>query len=219
MGTQSDHGRLITDAAEAALLPIGCRRKGQSRTWYTDEGYWGIWIEFQPSGWSKGSYLNIGVIWLWRPKPSVAFSYRPAEFISYESKTQFAPLVERMAGQAAQEVQALRVKLLSFESVLDFIKSRATRDGWPIYDAAIACALAGKVSAAQEFFNRIQAWQTDGYEWQLELKSEAEALSGLLNQPSKFRSTILATIERNRKLMRFSVDARCLDELDSIVVQ
>jgi len=163
------HGQLIAEAAKAALLPLGCRRKGRSRVWYSDQHYWAIWVEFQPSGWSKGSYLNAGAMWLWRPKPSVAFSYRPVDFIPYESNKQFAPLVERMAARAAQEVQALRLKLPSFASVMNFIKNRATRDSWPTYDAAVACALAGEISAARQFFNWIQAWQTGGYEWQVEL--------------------------------------------------
>ncbi len=120
------HGQMIARAAKAALLPLGCRRKGKSRVWYADQRYWAIWIEFQPSGWSKGNYLNIGVMWLWRPKPSVAFSYRPADFAPFETEEQFAPLIARMAVLAAQEVHTLRGKLSSFASVLDFIKSRAT---------------------------------------------------------------------------------------------
>ena len=65
MAKQNEHGKLIAAAAKAALLPLGCRRKGQSRCWYSDERFWCIFIEFQPSGWSKGSYLNAAATWLW----------------------------------------------------------------------------------------------------------------------------------------------------------
>lgn len=112
-----------------------------------------------------------------------------------------------------------RGKLSSFARVLDLIKSRAIRDGWPIYDAAIACGLAGEVSASKEFFDRVHAWRTDGYEWQEKLKSEAGSLAAILKQPKQFRSTILAAIARNRNLMRLSPDPHCLDELDSIIGQ
>jgi hypothetical protein len=49
MSKQNEHGKLIAAAAKAALLPLGCRRKGQSRCWYSDERFWYIFIEFQPS--------------------------------------------------------------------------------------------------------------------------------------------------------------------------
>ena len=57
---QNLHGRLIAAAAKRHLSPLGCRRKGQSRFWSADHGFYQIGIEFQPSGWSKGSYLNEG---------------------------------------------------------------------------------------------------------------------------------------------------------------
>jgi hypothetical protein len=65
MATQNEHGRLIAAAAKAALLPLGCRRIGQSRVWYSDERFWAVSIEFQPSAWRKGSYLIVGVTLFW----------------------------------------------------------------------------------------------------------------------------------------------------------
>lgn len=64
MAKQNEHGKLIAAAAKAALLPLGCVRKGQSRCWFSDERYWYIFIEFQPSSWSEGTYFNIFPIWL-----------------------------------------------------------------------------------------------------------------------------------------------------------
>ena len=51
MAKQNEHGRLIAAAAKAARAPLGCKRKGQSRLWFSDERYWLITVEFQPSGW------------------------------------------------------------------------------------------------------------------------------------------------------------------------
>jgi hypothetical protein len=53
------HDRIIADAAKAALGPLGFKRKGRSRTWLADHGWWLTVVEFQPSAWSKGSYLNV----------------------------------------------------------------------------------------------------------------------------------------------------------------
>src|SRR2546426_11816134 len=106
MGKPNEHGRLIAAAAKTALLPLGCRRKGQSRLWYSDQRFWIISIEFQPSAWSKGSYLNVGAAWLWHARTGFGFDagYRVADFISFESQEQFAPLIEQMAARASQEV-------------------------------------------------------------------------------------------------------------------
>ena len=75
MAKQNEHGRLIAAAAKAALAPLGCKRKGQSRFWYSDQRFWIISIEFQPSGWAQGSYLNVGENWLWYPGAFWGFSY------------------------------------------------------------------------------------------------------------------------------------------------
>src|SRR6202000_1719294 len=39
-------------------MPLGLERRGRSRTWIDDQRWYAIVVEFQPSGFSKGSYLN-----------------------------------------------------------------------------------------------------------------------------------------------------------------
>jgi hypothetical protein len=77
MAKTNEHDRLIAAAAKAALQPIGCQRKGQSRVWYFDQRYWLIAVEFQPSGRSKGSYLNMFVAWLWKESRGYQFTIIP----------------------------------------------------------------------------------------------------------------------------------------------
>jgi len=69
----ADHNRDIAKAARAALGSIGCVRRGRSRTWLDDRGWWVGVIEFQPSSWSKGSYLNVGASFLWAAEDSSGF--------------------------------------------------------------------------------------------------------------------------------------------------
>jgi len=54
------HSKIIADAAKRNLAPIGLTRKGRSRVWLDDRGWYVTVVEFQPSGFSKGSYLNVG---------------------------------------------------------------------------------------------------------------------------------------------------------------
>ena len=59
------HDKIINIAAKKVLAPKGLFRKGASRIWMDDNGYFIIQVEFQPSGRSQGSYLNVGISFLW----------------------------------------------------------------------------------------------------------------------------------------------------------
>src|SRR5687767_4381931 len=67
------HSTLITAAAREILRPMGLFQKGRSRTWLDDQGWWVCVVEFQPSSWSRGSYLNVGCMWLWGVKDYISF--------------------------------------------------------------------------------------------------------------------------------------------------
>ncbi len=96
MTTQNEHGKIIAAAAKAALAPLGCTRIGQSRSWISDEGLWVITIEFQPSAWEKGTYLNVRPRWLWLRwgHGDIDMSDRVGNFIAFENAEQFTPLVQ-----------------------------------------------------------------------------------------------------------------------------
>ncbi len=151
MAKTNEHGRLIAAAAKAALVPLGSVRKGQSRVWYSDQRYWVIAVEFQPSCWSKGSYLNVSVAWLWKAIRGYSFRYRPFDFISFESVEQFTPLIAEMANVAAREVVKIRKQFASYSDIHDYIVRHANRDSWPIYHAAISSALAGDIKRTPFF--------------------------------------------------------------------
>jgi hypothetical protein len=219
MAKTSEHGRLIAAAAKAALAPLGCKRKGQSRIWYADHRLWVILVDFQPSGWSKGSYLNMGVTWLWHHGSGRDISYRPVDFIPFKTVEQFAPQINKMAARAAQELSILREKFKSFSDVYQYITSHASRDSWPTYNAAVACGLVGDITASRRFFERMKAWPTHGYAWEQQLKSDSAELAALLDEPTKFQSAILAIIEKRRSVMHLPPDPHCLDALDSTIAR
>src|ERR1700684_2144885 len=124
MAKQNEHGKLIAAPAKPALLPLGCRRIGQSRCWISDQRFWYILIEFQPSAWSKGSYTNVTPIWLFLQPWGGEAAHRLGDYIRFESVEQFGPLAVTMANLAAAEVVGLRAK---FRTPMDVHRSFVDR--------------------------------------------------------------------------------------------
>ena len=98
------HNRLLIKAARDILRPMGLCQKGQSRSWWDDHGSWLIQVEFQPSGFGKGSYLNVGVGGLWtdEPRDHVAFNYghRVEGLTAYQSPEQWEAVAYSLARHA-----------------------------------------------------------------------------------------------------------------------
>jgi hypothetical protein len=211
MAKADEHSSLIASAAKVALQPLGFVRQGRSRFWLADQRFWIIFADFQPSGWSKGTYLNMGVKWLWEPKPILDISDRPVDFIAFESKEQFSPLIERMAEVAAKEALRLKTKFKALDDIYSYLVANAVRDGWPIYHAAIASGLIGDVETSNRLFRRMTNWPTFGYDWELDLKSESATLEALLLDRTQFRAAISVKIGHTRRIMKMLPDPNCLE--------
>jgi hypothetical protein len=219
MAKQNEHGRLIAAAAKAALAPLGCKRKGQSRLWISDERYWLITVEFQPSAWSRGSYLNVRPVWLWLRLGANDSFPRPADYIEFENAEQFTPLIRDMAAVAAQTVLAFRHRFRTLADVNRYFAERITGDGWPVYRTAVTAGLVGDTETARHLFRRMEVWDTKNWEPWMKLKSESAAMAALLDDPEQFRSVLLATITSKRMVFGLLPDPECLESMDSTVAE
>lgn len=93
-------------------MPLGVFQKGTSRMYLDDNDYFFTVVEFQPSNWNKGTYLNIGLSFLWGDKqPDVlyfAFSRQPAarygKFVEYKDEAQFRNEILNLANMAKAEI-------------------------------------------------------------------------------------------------------------------
>ncbi len=214
MATQNEHGRLIAAAAKAALSPIGCVRRGQSRVWLSDQRYWAIMIEFQPSGFSKGTYLNVGASWLWYERPGMAFNVgdrvEGAGFIPFENAAQFGPLVEKMAARAAEEVLAMRKRFSSIAAISRYLCARQYTLASQIRHTAIAAALNGEFDASRRLFQQIQSCPIH-FDVDAKVHSDAAALAALLDDPAQFRSAVRRIVDARRAQARLPPLADCLE--------
>ena len=198
-----DHNQLIRAAAKSVLRPIGCTQKGRSRTWLDDRGWWVGVIEFQPSSWSNGSYLNVGACWLWTENVYLSFDHgdRIEEFHSFESPEQFNGVANSLAERAKTEILRLRSRFPTLHETATCLTGMKSPNIWHRFHAGIAAGLAGDVVTAKNNLAAI-ASETSEYQWVIDLQSKAAHLGSLSNDVGMFRSTIAKQICHTRTLLR-----------------
>lgn len=70
-----DHNRLLKKVANGVFTPLGLVQHGSSRTWFDDHGWWVVTVQFDASGFGKGSYLRVGTSPLWMPTDYIGIAY------------------------------------------------------------------------------------------------------------------------------------------------
>jgi hypothetical protein len=212
-----DHNGQIAVAAKSVLAPLGCIRKGRSRTWLDDNGWWVGVIEFQPSSWSKGSYLNVGASYMW--KPAFAQSYwsfdaslglRPwRDAIEGES---FSGKATELALIARETLLALRANHHTIALAADWLQSEGIEGTlWREYHLGIALGLSGRTEAARHYF-RLAIDPSPHAEWSEALGRESAAFAALLEDRHEFKSAVLRRIQETRaarKLLPIDAEAWC----------
>lgn len=208
MARQEPHSRLITEAAREVLRPIGLSQKGRSRTWLDDHGWWVAVVEFQPSRWERGSYLNVGVTWLWHPfehDPHLSFDAgsRVEGLVAYESEEQFAAEARRLAERAAEQVRALRAQFPDVGAAARYLSGQARfRQGWPRYNAGVALGLAGAHEESARVLGRVVK-SGHGAGWWGYAQQEATRLRELVaTDPAAFEARVRERIAANRAALR-----------------
>jgi hypothetical protein len=200
------HDKIIAKAAKGTLQPLGLRRKGQSRLWIGDNAWWLTIVEFQPSGFSKGSYLNVAAHWLWSDSGHISFDLgngadwgsRAAGFEAYESDGQFEEAAHRLAMIASEEVRDLAARLPSIKATADLLLSRenSKRGGsWSTYNAGIAAGLSGRAEEAAAMLCSV----TDA-----RVKGAADRYVGLTSDLPRFRELALSQIANQREALRLA---------------
>ena len=164
----SEHSAIINRAARAALRPLGLQQKGRSRFWYDDQDWRAFFVELQPSSWSKGTYCNVGVMWLWHPwavirEPHWVFNeferitVDHSEFASYDNNpTGFETSVAGLMAGAVAEILRLRDQFNSVGAVAHHYKGDVA-PGWPKYNRSVALGLMGSAKDASAGFRSVAA--------------------------------------------------------------
>ncbi|WP_158884383.1 hypothetical protein [Rhodanobacter sp. L36] len=198
----AQHSRSIDAAAKAALKPLGCVQKGRSRTWLDDHAWWIGVVEFQPSAWAQGSYLNVGACWLWYEKEYLSFNTggRVENFQPSSSDDQFSLIARSLAKRASEEVVVLRERFKSVTHVHAWLADQQAASIWDHYHLAVAAGLAGATELSKRSFADVMSDPEDR-PWAADIRRRSTELMRCLGFRSGFDAEVMGTVERARNLL------------------
>lgn len=177
MDSAGNPSSVLAAAGRRHLGVMGLTQKGRSRLWFDDHGAWLINAEFQPSGFSEGSYLNVGVQWLWRPVEMRTFAFDKLAtgkpWVSFSSVDEFIPKADDLALAAAGYVRDFRKQFPSLEAIADFFLSLPRPTPTDRYFGAVALGVIGRRFDAAAWFDAFLSDQDDR-EWAIRWHEQAK---------------------------------------------
>ena len=188
------------------------KRKGQSRLWFRDHGWWLGVVEFQPSSWSKGSYLNVAAMWLWNVKDYWSFDEggRVDAFREFKSTDQFALVADELAIRARDEILTLSRRFQSLAAVASYLAGRSDENPWHSFHAAMAALAAGDLSHAQRRFDVLLKAQEHA-PWVPDLKAKVADLVQRASATTVPSLVVAQEVAQARALLKLSpIDAASL---------
>jgi len=203
--TGTTHNAQLSKAAKKHLSPIGMKRKGQSRVWFKDNGWWLGVVEFQPSSWRKGSYLNVAAMWLWNAKDYWSYDEggRVEKFHEFKDADQFADAADTLALRAKEEVLALSQRFPSLTVVAAHLARNSDENPWQSYHAAMAALAIGDVDHAQKRFRALLAFK-DSAPFMIALKTKVRSFSELLASATEPSAIVGQEVTHTRALLKLT---------------
>lgn len=204
MSVETNHNKIINQAAKEILKPCGLFQKGQSRLWVDDNGWFLILVEFQPSAWDKGTYLNVAIHYLWDKKDYLSFDYghRVNEFVAFDgNETKFYSDLILLSEKALEKVKEYR----KFKDV-PYAKEKIVKYNGhaslskELYNKMMICGLA-KDTQATKFYKKLEdSIKHSELEWEKEYYIElAEKISPVIANAEKFQEYVVDKIKMQRE--------------------
>jgi hypothetical protein len=156
------HNKIIASTAKAELGPLGFKRRGQSRLWLKDHGFWLNVVEFTPSSWAVTVNLGNCAHWLWGGGGFMSLNYivRGKAYAEFKDEDQFRQEFCDIARSAAIEAAKIDEKFSSFEAIAKHVIDKAQgadrmRPSWFGYYAGVAAGISGNLKEAEQFLRGI----------------------------------------------------------------
>lgn len=201
--SQKVHTKIINNVAKQILKPEGLVRKGQSRTWYHDQGWFTTVVSFEPSKSRRGAYLSLGVNFHWYEKEYFSYDIggREKVFEEFTTEAQFTPKIEEMVNFALTKVFFYSEKLSTLTTAKPFILSHQfTSDSlWGNYHRGVASGLLGDVDNSKIYFLALLNYQDErNIPWIIDLKTKTQELVDLVDRTKDFNLHVHEIITKTR---------------------
>lgn len=161
--TNEPHNQILQAAAREILIPAGLFQVGRSRVWLEDNGYYVTQVEFQPSSYDCGTYLNVGISFLWEASEglnnTLAFDYGGRVLVDGRQYAAYTGDDEQFAADVKRFVYAAHEKVIEHRQFRDMrsakrilLQSMPERLFWKEYHLAMLCYLLGDFEAGSRYF-------------------------------------------------------------------
>jgi hypothetical protein len=201
----SEHSKIINQVASQILKPNGLERKGQSRIWLDDNGWFTTTVEFQPHSGGHGTYLNVGVGFHWYLQDFITYDigHRESELVVFNTVEQFTPEVEKLAHLAVNKVVFYRQAMRDIDTATQTILNHefTSENLWGSFHKGTICGLLGNINGLNNYFDRLLQFE-DYAPYVTELKERTKKLKDISIDTDKFKQHVYEIITETRKLKR-----------------
>jgi hypothetical protein len=174
-----DHNGIIKKIAKQELARYGFIQKGSSRTFLRDRGWYLVIVEFQPKTNERGTFLNLGICWLWDRNDHLSYDVggRAGGFVAHTDDAGFGSDIMKLCSRAAREAEACVKQFPSVEWVLRHYRKHRG-DLWHHYHGLIAALLMEERKEAARFMEGIGS-TVEPYDWVRGIQEDAALITGL----------------------------------------
>ncbi|WDF75388.1 hypothetical protein PQ469_15970 [Mucilaginibacter sp. KACC 22773] len=206
MDINFDHNKLLKKITKQRLSTYGIVQKGTSRTFLKDHGWYTIVIEFQPSGFGKGTYLNVGVDLNFYPQQHLSFSYdyRQKEFREAKNEDQYTEIVIDFCNFAIKKTQKLETDFSDIGTAIETVKKSDSKELWNKYNLAILYGLMGNLPKSRRLLNEIREKKYQ-YDYEFERQKVVISILTCMDEFEPFINKIQDIITQTRALKKLPV--------------
>ncbi len=181
-------------------------QRGNSRTFLLDKDWFTVVIEFQPSSWSKGTYLNMGVDFHFYPRNYLTFSFenRHKGFESFENENQSTIVINELCDFIISKSRKTENKFYDIQTALYTLKKIETSDLWLKYNVAVLYALNGKMDLSKKYFVEISAQKCE-FEWENKRKKLVDEMIEWTTNDKLFLDNMKLIINKTRELKKLPI--------------
>jgi hypothetical protein len=201
-----DTSKIIRKVAKERFVGHGLKQKGQSRLWYFSGDYYLILIEFQPSSWEKGTYLNVGLDFNWYPKDYFAFEfgYRLSDFKSPKDEGELGARIQQLCDLALDKVNEYKQifidKKTAGDKLLRLHKDKS--NDWEKFNLGVLFGLGGHNEQAINYLKGVTGAHYK-LDWEIEREKIAREYINAIGQ-GDFLTKLSDMITRTKQLKRIS---------------